>query len=88
MFSTSNYGQPDKKAQYEELQRKLAKAESALAEAKAYADAEGLSFRMSPAYGMGGTYYGTSHPEFAEINKYANYENGLDDGWSASSSSC
>jgi hypothetical protein len=52
-------------------------AEKNIREAEVLADEHGLDFSFSPAYGMGGTYYGEGH-------KYEWVEH----GWNPSSMSC
>lgn len=59
------------------LAAKVAEFNKALSEAEAIADEHGLSFRISPAYGMGGRYEGDENDR-----EYS------DDGWHPSSQSC
>lgn len=77
----------------EELKVKVEKVRAALEEAKAFADANLLTFSFKPAYGMGGTYYpqGLTEEqikEFKEENYWYPSEGSMDNGWAASSSSC
>lgn len=61
---------------YEELSQLVREAEQSLEKAKAFADQHNLVFEFSPAYGMGGTYYGgKGHPHESQ-------------GWYPSSGSC
>lgn len=78
MFSTYHWDK-DKKALYETLDEKLKELQAKFDEVKAFADEHGLSFNMDPAYGMGGEYYGTNHPD---------RPSDTDDGWYSSSMSC
>lgn len=83
----------------------MAAAEAAICEAinqaKKVADKYDLSFDMSPAYGMGGTYYSPgflkkelehyteqSNPKWATVNEY-DYAVSLESGgWVSSSMEC
>lgn len=65
------------------LKELVSTAEAALAEAELFAIKHGLEFSFSPAYGMGGTFYGSME----DSNKsYYGIDN--DHGWIASSQTC
>ncbi|BAQ22790.1 hypothetical protein AU156_gp140 [Edwardsiella phage PEi20] len=83
----------------------MAAAEAAICEAinhaKKVADKYGLSFEMSPAYGMGGTYYSPGalkkdleretemgHPNWAVVNQHSYYTSLESGGWVSSSMEC
>lgn len=57
----------------------VSQAEGNISEAAELADEFSLDFNFSPAYGMGGNYYGEGHPW---INGYT------EQGWNPSSMSC
>lgn len=83
----------------------LASAEAAIYEAinqaKKVADKYNLSFVMSPAYGMGGTYYSpgflkkelehyteNGNPNWATVNQHSYYTSLESGGWVSSSMEC
>jgi hypothetical protein len=67
----------------QELSDLIARAEEALADCTKFADKYHLSFGWSPAYGMGGYYYGDPKDK---VDKYG--EDRTENGWRASSQSC
>jgi hypothetical protein len=69
-----------KKEHYEHLYKLVAEFERKLTEAERYADEFGLEFDISPAYGMGGTYYGTAEDVGTRWER--------EKGWMPSSQSC
>lgn len=69
----------DKQEAVERIAVLVGAAEENIAEAEKLADEFGLDFGFSPAYGMGGTFYGEGHPW---INGYT------EQGWNPSSMSC
>ena len=60
------------------------KAEEALAQAEKFADQNGLHFNFSPAYAMGGSYYGHGDKDPNETNEWGDDQY----GWHASSANC
>lgn len=75
----------DDKEKILELSRLVEAFDAALDAACKYADENGLEFHIGPAYGMGGTYIGDTHPERKELEQSSNR---MDNGWLASSTSC
>ena len=67
-----------------ELAEAVNKFEEALSEAESIANKFGLDFSISPAYAMGGRFYGAGDEDEDKTDEYGDPEF----GWSASSNSC
>lgn len=72
----------EKLAKLAELTKNI---QNAIEEAEKFADEHDLDFGISPAYGMGGHYYGKNTEERKEYEEYNGDDNG---GWRASSQGC